>query len=103
LQAEGEGFYGYRSQESREDLGKSIGLDFQTADIDNTLFGGIGRATIRLEYDLMETRPFKGFIDIGAQGKFTHIDYPSEGSFRGDSFNELLWGPYAKLGLRYSF
>ena len=98
LIGEGEGFYGFRSQESRETLGKSA-FTFKTTTIDNTLYGGIGRVTARFEYRFGNTGALKVFVDGGAQVRYTLIDYPDA----KDVPNEMLWGPYVKLGVRYSF
>lgn len=103
LQLEGEGFYGTRSQESLESLQGLSPSVLQTASIDNTLYGGIGRATVRFEYRLGQAGFFRIFADAGLQGKFTQVDYPDATGFSSQSFGEILWGPYAKLGLRYSF
>jgi hypothetical protein len=103
LQLEAEGFYGTRSQNSIEDLPiAELGFQPQTT-IHNTLFGGIGRGTVRAQYGFGKSGFLKAFVDGGMQGKFTEIKYPSAGSFDGGSFNEILWGPYVKLGLRFSF
>jgi len=102
LQMEGEGFYGTRSQDSAEALPQA-GISFPSASIDNTLYGGIGRATVRLEYRLGQSGLFKIFLDAGGQLKYTIINYDSTGSFSEDSFDETLWGPYVKIGLRYAF
>ena len=99
LQAEIEGFYGFRSQSSLEKLGSDVGLTPVSASINNTLYGGIGRATMRLDYRLGRSGLFKIFGEVGAEGRYTMISYP-EG---GGTENELLWGPYAKLGIRYAF
>jgi hypothetical protein len=99
LQFEGEGFYGSRSQESLETLpGIDPNFPYTTAKIDNTLYGGIGRATVRLEYRLGRSGLFKVFGDAGVQATYTQIEYSGLGTF-----NELLWGPYVKLGVRYDF
>lgn len=102
LQVEGEGFYGTRSQDSLETLDQSVyGLPlsaYTSAGINNTLYGGIGRATVHMEYRLGQAGLMKLFLDGGLQGKFTQIEYPGAGSF-----NEILWGPYGKLGFSYSF
>jgi len=99
LQLEGEGFYGNRSQRSLETLpGLDASFPYKTADIDNTLYGGIGRATVRVEYRLGRSGLFKVFADGGAQVKYTQIQYSGLGTF-----DELLWGPYVKLGVRYDF
>jgi len=79
-------------------LPEVVGVDFQTAKIDNTLYGGIGRVTLRFEYSLGRRELIKVFADGGAQMKYSIIDYPTVGSF-----DELLWGPYVKAGFRISF
>jgi hypothetical protein len=98
VQFEGEGFYGERSQQSLENLSADAGLDFVSAGINNSLYGGIGRVTMRAEYRLGQSGLFKIFGEVGAEGWYTLIDYSGAGSS-----NELLWGPYAKLGIRYAF
>ena len=42
MQFEGEGFYGIRSQQSLETLSGVVGVNFVPANIDNTLYGGMG-------------------------------------------------------------
>jgi hypothetical protein len=100
LQLEGEGFYGDRTQESLETLPQAnfFSAPFQTATIDNTLYGGIGRGTVRFEYRLGQSGAFRVFVDGGIEGKYTKIHYSQVGTP-----DELLWGPYAKVGVRYSF
>jgi hypothetical protein len=98
LEVDGEGFYGNRSQDSRETLENDYGLTPVTASIDNTIYGGIGRAVMHFEYKFGRTGLFRTFLDAGGEVFYTEIDYPSAGTF-----NEELWGPYVKLGLRYSF
>lgn len=102
LQGEAEGFYGERTQDITESFPQQ-GTVFPTVTIDNTIYGGIGRATVRLEYRLGRSGLMRAFLDVGAQVKFTQINYPSAPGFAEDDFNELLWGPYAKLGFSYSF
>jgi hypothetical protein len=103
LQLEGEGFYGTRSQDTLETLDQSVyGLplsEYRSATIDNKLYGAIGRATLHFEYRLGQSGLMKVFADIGAQAKYTKVSYPDGAG----SFDELLWGPYGKLGLSYSF
>lgn len=99
LQGEGEGFYGTRSQESTENLPENYGYQKVPVTINNTLMGGIGRGTVRFDYRLGKASPFRIYGDVGFQAKFTVVNYPQGGG----SANEMLWGPYAKLGLRYSF
>lgn len=98
LQLEGEGFYGIRSQQSLESLSADQGVNFVSASIDNTLYGGIGRVTFRAEYRLGQSGLFKIFAEVGGEGRYTMITYPS-----ASAPDELLWGPYAKLGIRYAF
>lgn len=98
LQFEGEGFYGTRSQKSLETLSADEGVEFVTANINNSLYGGIARLTTRFEYRLGKSGLFRVFADGGAQGRYTLISYPGAGSH-----NEMLWGPYVKLGVRYAF
>jgi tetratricopeptide (TPR) repeat protein len=97
LQLEGEGFFGHRSQSSLEHF-EGTTLPAKTADLSNTLYGGIIRATARIECPLGQSGLFKIFADGGFQGRFAQISYPGAGSE-----SELLSGPYIKLGARYSF
>lgn len=97
LQAEGEGFGGTRNQDTLETLSANSGTP-QTATINNTIYGGIGRATVRLEYRLGSSGLFKLFTDGGYQARFNQINYPGIGSQ-----SERLMGPYVKIGARYSF
>jgi hypothetical protein len=103
LQLEGEGFYGNRTQKSLESLQGLPASVLQEVSIDNTLYGGIGRGTVRFEYRLGQSGFFRVFADAGIQAKFTEVDYPGANGFSSQSFGEVLWGPYAKVGLRYSF
>ena len=98
LQTDLEGFGGTRSQQSTETLANNTGQKAVAASINNTLYGGIGRGTIRLEYRMGRSGLFKIFADGGVQGKFTQISYPGIGST-----SEYFWGPYVKVGARYAF
>ena len=100
LQLEGEGFYGHRSQDSREDLDTVDPSRIVNARIDNDLYGGLGRSTVRFEYALGRRGVFKLTADAGMEVKYTRIQYSDFGIGTRD---ELLWGPYAKIGLKYSF
>jgi hypothetical protein len=99
LSGEGEAFYGFRNQESLERLSETD-LDFKTSEIDNTLYGGIGRVTLRMDYLFGKSGAWKAYGEVGAQIRYTLIDYPD---VSGSSPSELLWGPYAKIGFRYNF
>lgn len=98
LQFEGEGFYGTRTQDSLEELSADEGLVFERATIDNNVYGGIGRLTLRYEYRLGKSGLFKIFGDVGGQMRYTLVEYPGT-----SAPSEMLWGPYVKLGLRYAF
>ena len=100
LQLEGEGFFGHRNQESLEKLQAIEGIPFKTATINNNLYGGIGQATAHFEYRLGQSGLFKIFADGGLAVHYTRIDYTKENL---GTPSELLWGPYAKAGIRYSF
>jgi hypothetical protein len=104
LVAEGEGFYGFREQESTETI--TIGVDTLTypqANIDNTLYGGLGRAAVRFEYAVGQRGTFNLFADAGGQIKYSIVTYDSSPNFAAQDPDELLWGPYVKLGLTYAF
>jgi hypothetical protein len=104
LQAEGEGFYGNRSQNIEESV-TSFNPPSASTSINNNLYGGIGRGTLRFEYAMGHSGLFKAFAEGGIQGKFSEISYSHAPgtSFNGGSSSEILWGPYVKLGLRYAF
>ncbi len=100
LQAEAEGFFGSRSQAITETLfspRNPSGVSY-LKDINNTIYGVVARATIRGEYRLGQSGLFKTFGEGGFQLRDTQIKYPGVGNR-----NELLWGPYVKLGVSYSF
>ena len=105
LQVEGEGFYGTRSQDIQEEMtGILIGAHPTAAHIENTFYGGSARGTVHAEYRFGSSGFFKIFADGGLQIKVTEINYPGIGSAAGSgTLNELLWGPYVKFGMRYSF
>jgi hypothetical protein len=98
LQGDLEGFYGERSQNTTESLPADVGVNFVSANINNSLYGIVGRVTLRAEYRLGHNGLFKLFGDVGAQGQYTAVDYPGAGTK-----NEDVYGLYGKLGLRYSF
>jgi hypothetical protein len=94
LLVEGEAFYGHRSQAITE----YFYSDPYTANIDNDLYGGIGRGMAHFEYHMGREGLMKLFADGGIQARFADINYTGLGTF-----SELLWGPYLRLGLRYDF
>jgi hypothetical protein len=99
LQLEGEGYYGYRQQKSLETLPDDIGLTPVTANINNNIFGGLGRATVHAEYRLGRSGLFKILGEGGFEGRYSQISYPNGGG----SQTESLYGPYVKLGISYAF
>jgi hypothetical protein len=99
LQGEIEGFGGERHQESTESL-PFRDLQGPQVSIDNTLYGGIGIATIHGEYRMGKSGLFKIFGEVGVEGRYDIVDYSGSSS---SSPSEYLWGPYIKLGLRYDF
>ena len=98
LQIEGEGFYGVRSQQSTENLPLDGGLGATHANIDNDLYGGIGRGTVHADWRLGESGRWRLTADVGIQYKYTIITY--SGTSAPD---ETLWGPYVKVGVSYVF
>ena len=98
LQGEIEGLGGERSQDSLETLKDDPGLVPVTAHINNTVYGGLGKATLHLEYRLGKSGLCRLFLDGGAQFQYLEVSYPGAGDQ-----SETLYGPYVKLGLRYSF
>lgn len=98
VQLEGEGFFGNRDQKTQESLVRTSEIG-PTVSLSDTLYGGIGRATLRFEYAIGHSRLLRAFADGGFELKYTEITYPQGAG----TFNELLWGPYVKAGIRYSF
>ncbi len=104
LQVEGEGFYGYRTQDSQENLPlHDPPIQGPTVTLNNDLYGGTGRGTVRFQYAFGERGRLKAFADVGAEAKYTFINYSASENFAGGTVNELLWGPYVKGGVRYNF
>jgi hypothetical protein len=99
LQVEGEGSFGERSQQSTEDLPLDFNLSTSRANINNTLYGGIGRATVHADWRVGHSGRWRVTGDLGVQAKYTIIDYPNGGG----SPDEYLWGPYVKIGASYVF
>ncbi len=100
LQAEAEVFGGVRTQDITESLGTT---PLPAVTLNNTIYGGVGRGTVRMEYRFGQSGLLRAFADVGFKVIFTQIQYPDSGNYVGDTYSELLWGPYAKLGISYSF
>jgi len=107
LQVEAEGFFGSRSLETTEQI--PVFFDEARYEFDDpTVYGVLGRGTAKVEYAFGSKKLLISFLDAGIQAKYTLVDYdsvefPTGASFSGGTSDELLWGPYVKLGLRYSF
>lgn len=94
---EGEGFAGERFQDDTESL-NILGAAYSGTDkFNNLVYGGLARATVRFEYFPGKSKQWRMYLDGGVQSRFTEIDYSI-----GDH-TEVLWGPYVKLGIKYSF
>jgi hypothetical protein len=98
LQLEAEGFYGHRWQSIQEESELQGIIPAVSSSLENDLYGAIGRLTGRFQYRFGDTGSVRLFADVGVEAKHTVIGYSGLGSY-----TELLWGPYVKVGLRYSF
>ncbi len=96
LQMEGEGFGGVRSQDIDESFGPS-NIHGSTT-IHNTLYGGIGRLTLHMDYRLGQAGRWKLTADAGMMTKYNIITYPD-----ASNKSELLYGPYVKVGASFVF
>lgn len=93
LQLEGEGFFGRRHQDMVETTGPTSTYE---ASFNNDLYGGIGRATLDLQYYVGERQRVRFFAQGGIEAKYTKVKYTGIGLT-----DELLWGPYVKGGVRF--
>jgi hypothetical protein len=105
---EGEGFAGSRTQDISEDIfnpNTSISILGGAAaeKLDNLVYGGLGRGVFRFEFFTGDTGRLRVFADAGIQARYTIVEYPEALGSSAKGFGELLWGPYAKVGLKYSF
>ena len=102
---EGEGFAGYRVLDVNESI---EGIDpAGPLHLDSVVYGGLGRTTLRLEWFPNDTGKLRFFADAGIQARYNAVTYEDEvvnklGN-QENTFNELLWGPYVRVGCRYSF
>ena len=94
---EGEGFAGERFQDDTESVIVPPATYAGTDKFNNLVYGGLARATVRFEYFPAKSKRWRLYLDGGVQSRFTEIDYS-----QGDH-TEVLWGPYVKLGIKYSF
>jgi hypothetical protein len=114
---EGEGFGGVRSREFSEQTLPISGSN----SMDNMVFGGLVRLLVRAEYRFGKGERWRAMLEGGVQARMMFESYgtPSDPLFddrsspnpvriSDDSFvsgtkSDLLWGPYVRAGLRYSF
>jgi hypothetical protein len=102
LQLEGEGFGGDRSQDISETWGYSHFLNpaapplVGSTTINDTVYGAIGRLTLHAEYRLGARWKLTG--DVGMMTKYSFVTYPDAGTKE-----ELLYGPYVKVGASLVF
>jgi len=114
---EGEGFGGLRTSSIQEKI--DLGVIYSAAmDQDSLVYGGLGRGVLRLVKTLGQEGRWKLNVDVGFQGKYLINEYdsmansitrkelredPESDSRQNVHGNELLWGPYGRVGLSYSF
>ena len=94
LQLEGEGFGGNRSQDITEEYVPSSFSANTT--INDTVYGALGRLTFHADYKL--SARWKLTADVGMMVKYSFVTYPGIGTK-----DELLYGPYAKVGAGFVF
>jgi len=118
---EGEGFGGLRTSSIQENLDLSAAgrnINFNAAmDQDSLVYGGLGRGVLRLVKTLGQEGRWKLNVDVGFQGKYLINEYDSMANSLTPEYlregpgksrqnvhgTELLWGPYGRVGLSYSF
>lgn len=108
---EGEGFGGLRTSSIQEKI--DLGVSYSAAmDQDSLVYGGLGRGVLRLVKTLGQEGRWKLNVDVGFQGKYLINEYDSMANgIQGGTGNsrqnvhgtELLWGPYGRVGMSYSF
>lgn len=109
---EGEAFGGLRNSAIKE----SLTYDFMYSgaiDVDSFVYGGLGRGVLRFAKTLGQEGRWKINVDVGFQGKYLINEFDSIANDLGDKTygvrknnvhgTELLWGPYGRVGLSYSF
>ena len=114
LLMEGEGFGGSRVIEGDESL-TYIGGSTYAGPISNQslVYGALGRGVARIAWALDGDGRWRLNMDLGVQAKFLINEYdfmPDQDLNSGLAVDrpnvhgtEMLWGPYGRLGLSYSF
>lgn len=96
LQLDGEGFGGDRSQDINETYVPSNHSAGTT--IHDTVYGTIGALTLHADFRLGQSGRWKMTGDVGGMTKYSFVTYPEAGTKE-----ELLYGPYVKVGASYVF
>jgi len=110
---EGEGFAGIRSREFNEETLAISGKNT----MDNMVYGGLVRLLARAEYRFGKGERWRALLEGGVQARMMFESYGApdrtlsdeagnpiaSGSFESGMKSDLLWGPYVRAGLRYSF
>ncbi|MGH7981203.1 MAG: hypothetical protein ACREE6_17645, partial [Limisphaerales bacterium] len=96
LQLEGEGLGGDRWQDITEKYVPSA-LTGKTT-ITDTVYGTIGDLTLHADFRLGQTGRWKMTADAGMMTKYSFVTYPDFGTKE-----ELLYGPYVKVGASFVF
>lgn len=98
---EAEGFAGVRSRSIEE---TTIPTGTQSSKTDDLIYGGLGRATLRVGYTFGERESWDVFMEGGIQTRWTEENFSAPGLPKNDEQqSDLLWGPYGRFGLRHRF
>jgi len=89
--------------------------------MDNMVFGGLVRLLVRAEYRFGKGERWRALLEGGVQARMMFESYGSpdqplfddrnsptrvqipDDQFESGMKSDLLWGPYVRAGLRYSF
>lgn len=110
---EGEAFGGLRTSTIKESLIYDS-MYSGAIDVDSFVYGGLGRGVLRFAKTLGQEGRWRFNVDVGFQGKYLINEFDSLANdlgikeIYGDRKKnvhgtELLWGPYGRVGLSYSF
>ncbi len=110
---EGEGFGGIRAREFSEE---TLAISGENT-MDNMVYGGLARLLIRAEYRFGKDERWRALLEGGIQGRMMFESYGTpdrtlvdeqgaaipDSAFQSGVESDLLWGPYVRAGLRFSF
>ena len=85
--------------------------------MDNMVYGGLARLLIRAEYRFGKDERWRALLEGGIQGRMMFESYGTpdrtlvdeqgaaipDSAFESGVESDLLWGPYVRAGLRFSF